>query len=303
MVSTLTSWLEVGFLVGVLYSPVTIGLAWAFRILNYPDLTCEGTFILSGAVSIVVLNSTGSVVVAFCAASLCGILAGVLTGCLHVYLRVSRLLSGIISWAILYSLTIRVLGGTSSLRASSLTLFKAANSGNSALVEVIIAVCAAGVLLTCAIMLGRSRWGRVTRAAGDQSWFTTSLGYSPVATTLGGLAVANAFIGFGGGLICHHRGVCDVSMGTGLLVAGLASMVLGEAVFNARHVWQHMIVVVAGTVLYNLAISAFYFDWGIGLQTVLLPSDVRFVSGLLLLIPAAIVARRSGRYRLFASEW
>jgi putative ABC transport system permease protein len=184
-----------------------------------------------------------------------------------------------------------------------LTLFKAANSGNSALAEVTIAVCATGVLLTLAVMLGRSRWGRVTRAAGDQLWFTTSLGYSPATITLGGLAVANAFIGIGGGLICHHRGVCDVNMGSGLLVAGLASMVLGEAVFNARHVWQHLIVVVAGTVLYNLAISAFYFDWGIGSGNLLLPSDVRLVSGLLLLIPAAIVARRSGRYRLFASEW
>jgi putative tryptophan/tyrosine transport system permease protein len=303
MVSTIISWLEVGILVGLLYSPVTIGLAWAFRMLNYPDLTCEGTFVLSGAVSIVVLNSTGSVVLAYAGAVVCGMLAGILTACLHVYFKVSKLLSGIISWAILYSLTIRLLGGLSSLRATSSTLFKTINSSNYYLTELAISLSATGLIITLAILLGRSRWGRVTRAAGDQMWFTTSLGYSSTLITLSGLAVANTFIGFGGALICHHRGVCDVNMGMGLLVSGLASTVLGEAVFSARSVWQHIVVVIGGTILYNLAISACYFDWGIGLEKLFLPSDVRLVSGLLLLIPSAVVARKVSRYKLFTSEW
>ena len=113
----LLSWLQVGVLVGLLYAPVTLGLIWSFRVMNYPDLTCEGTFMFSAAVSIMVLNWTGSIFLSVMLAVLSGLVAGAVTACLRVYLRVSPLLSGIITWAILYSLTIRVLGGLSNVPA------------------------------------------------------------------------------------------------------------------------------------------------------------------------------------------
>lgn len=303
MAETLLSWLEVGFLVGLLYAPVAIGLAWSFRILNYPDLTCEGTFILSGALSIVVLNNTGSTLLAVLSAIAAGVLSGGLTAVINLHFKVSRLLSGIISWAILYSITIRLLGGMSNIRAQSPTLFNNFNSNNTEHADLLIALVATLLATIVAVLLSISRWGRLVKASGDQPWFVTSLGLSQSTITLAGLALANGFIGYAGAVVCQYRGICDVNMGAGILIAGLAAVILGEAVINARRVSQHIASVVCGAIFYNLAISAFYFDWGIGLESLFLPSDVRFFSGLLLLIPAAIVARRNGRYRLYSSEW
>jgi len=303
MLNTLWSWLEVGLLVGLLYSPVTFGLAWAFRLMNYPDLTCEGTFMVAGAISIAVLNSTGSILLSILVGVCAGAIAGSLTACLQVYLRVSRLLSGIITWALLYSVTIRILGGLSNLAAEGPTAFTAMNPRSSAGIELAIALVASLCLGGTAIAIASTRWGRATRAFGDQPWFSVSLGFSSKTLTFLGLATANAFIAAGGVLLCHFRRVCDVNMSMGVLIAGLASLVIGEAVFDAKRIWQHILAVLAGTIIYNLAISAFYFDWGIGLERIFLPSDVRMVSGLMLLVPAAIVARKRRRYRLFSSEW
>ena len=303
MINTLSSWLEVGLLVGLLYAPVTLGLSWSFRLMNYPDLTCEGTFIFSGALSIAILNSTGNIFLSVLTGIIIGAIAGAVTAIIHVYFRVSRLLSGIVTWAVLYSVTIHLLGGVSNLAAKHPTLFVALNPNNSSRTELFIAVMTILVLGAIYATISQSRWGRVMRAFGDQPWFAISLGFSPNSLTIIGLTISNMFIAAGGVLLCQFRGVSDVNMGVGVLIAGLASLVLGEAIVGSRRVWQHMLTVVAGTILYNLAIGAFYFDWGVGLGKMLLPSDVRMVGGFLLLIPAAIVARRLGRYKLFSSDW
>ena len=301
--STLQSWIEVGVLVGLLYAPVTLGLMWAFRSMNYPDLTCEGSFMISGAVSIAVLNGTGSITLAIITGIGSSAIAGCLTACLHVYLRISRLLSGIITWALLFSVTIRILGGLSNLAAKRPTFFTVLNPDSSARVELGIAFAMVSILSGIVILVANSRLGRVMRAFGDQPRFSVGLGYSSKILTILGLTTANALIGASGVVLCHFRQVCDVNMSMGVLIAGLASLVIGEAVFDSKKIWQYTLTVVAGTIIYNLAISAFYFEWGIGLEKIFIPSDVRMISGLLLLIPAAIIARKRSRYKLFASEW
>lgn len=303
MVDTLIAWLEVGLLVGLLYAPISIGLSWAFRFMNYPDLTCEGSFMISGAICISILNKTGNIFLSV----ICGILAAGIAGCftafLHVYLKVSRLLSGIVAWAILYSLSVRVLSGLSNMSANKPTIFNKFNAQSSSVNELLIAAFIVALTTCIAMFAGASRWGRVTRAFGDQPWFCVGLGLSPKMITIVGLAITNALVGIGGILVCHFRGVFDINMGSGILISGLAALVIGEAVSNSKHVWQHFLAVIIGTIIYNLAIGVFYFDWGIGLEKVFYPSDVRLVSGLMLLVPAVIVARKRNRYKLFASEW
>jgi putative ABC transport system permease protein len=258
---------------------------------------------ISGAVSIAVLNATGNILLAMLSGIIAGAISGCFTACLHVHFRVSRLLSGVITWALLYSITIRTLGGLSNLEAKGPTFFTALNAHSSETVEFVIVSIASLLLVVIAIAAATSHWGRVSRAFGDQPWFAVGLGFSPKTLTILGLALANTFIGVGGVLLCQFREVCDVNMSAGVLVAGLASLVMGEAVFNTRKIWQYIITVSIGSIIYNLAITAFYFDWGIGLEKVLLSSDVRFVSGLMLLIPAVLVAQRRSRYKLFTSEW
>ena len=302
MFDTLIAWVSVGLLVGLLYSPITLGLAWAFKVMNYADLTCEGTFIFSGAVAVVTLNNTSDVLLSLVAGIVCGATGGLITASIHVYLKVSKLLSGIITWVCLYSLSIHVLGGLSNLPANQETLFNNQISQDKWL-ELFVTLSV--VIMVCLVyaIVSMSRWGRVERAYGDQPSFPVSLGYSPERITIFGLMFSNALIAIGGVLLIHFKHVSDVNMGTGVLVSGLASVAIAEALFESRTVWQHMIALVAGSIVYNLAVSAFYFDWGFGLDKYFLPSDVRLITGLLILVPTAIVARKKGRYKLFSSEW
>jgi putative tryptophan/tyrosine transport system permease protein len=299
----LLSWLEVGLLVGLLYSPIALGLSWSFRTLNYPDLSCEGTFVFAGASAVAVLNHTHSVVLSILSALLCGGAAGALTACFNLIFGVSRLLSGIITWGVLYSLAIRIMGGLSNLPTADGTVFSLLGGDESIFRQLVLAAGATAAVYLIIVAISRSRFGRTSRALGDQAWFVVSMGISPRILQTAGLAFSNAIIGLGAALVVHYREVCDINMATGLLVSGLAAMILGEAVVNARTVAGHLASVIVGSIVYNLAISAFYYDWPFSLGQILMPSDVRLVSALLLLISASIVSKFRSQYKLYASEW
>ncbi len=297
------SWLEVGLLVGLLYSPVALGLSWSFRTLNYPDLSCEGTFVFAGASTIAVLNHTHSVTLSVLSAFVCGGVAGVMTAGFHIIFGVSRLLSGVITWGILYSLAIRVMSGLSNLPATDGTIFSILGGNESIFRELVPAASAVGIIYLSIVAISRSQFGRTSRALGDQPWFVVSMGASPGLIQTAGLGFSNSIIGIGAALVVHYRGVSDINMATGLLVSGLAAMILGEAVVNARTVSGHLLSVIVGSIVYNLAISAFYYDWNMTIGQIMLPSDVRLVSAVLLLVSAAVVSKLRSRYKLYASEW
>lgn len=290
-------------LVSLLYVPVTIGLAMAFRLLNYPDLTCEGSFMFGGALSLFALEAGCPPSLSMLCGVAGGFVAGALTAVLHTRLKVSRLLSGIITSAILYSVTIRLLGGRANKRVTKATIFDALDIGNLDLQDLLVAGIVAVVALGFCWALYRSRLGRVLRALGDQAWFCVSLGKDPKLFLVVGLGMANAVIALAGATLVHFKRVCDVNMAFGVLVAALAGLVLGETVYAAKSVWTHSAMCLVGTGIYNVALGAFYFDWGIGIERVVLPSDVRLVTGLLLILPAIILLRVRGRYKLFNSNW
>jgi putative ABC transport system permease protein len=290
-------------LVSLLYAPVTIGLAIAFRTLNFPDLTCEGSFMFGGAISLFALDAGCPASLSICCGLLGGFIAGALTAVLHTHLKVSRLLSGIITSAILYSATIHLLSGQANRRVTRATIFDAPRFDSLDLTNLVVASLVTGLVLTFCWALYRSRLGRILRAIGDQQRFCVSLGRNPKAYLIVGLGVANALIGLAGATLVHFKRVCDVNMGFGVLVAALAGLVLGETVYSARSVWTHSAMCLVGTAIYNVALGAFYFDWGIGIEKFILPSDVRLVTGLLLILPAVILLRVRRRYRLFNSSW
>jgi putative ABC transport system permease protein len=231
-----------------------------------------------------------------------GAMAGAFTGVVHTRFKVTRLLSGIVTTALAYSFAIRMLGGKANLRATSATIFDQLNRGNLAGVDMIIVGGLACAVLGAACGLLASHLGRLLRAMGDTPWFCVSLGKSASANLVVGLAFANCFVGFAGGLVVHYKRVCDVNMSFGVLVSGLAALVVGETIYASRSLWMHLIMCVVGTWVYNLAVGFFYFDWGTGWTKVFLPSDVRLVTGVLL-IGVALVKARSRTYRLFNSEW
>jgi len=295
------SWLYVGLLVGLLYSPITIGLGWSFRYLNYPDLTCEGSFVFAGSASILILNQTNNIALSIAIRVLSGFFAGLFTSVLHLRFNVSKLLSGVITWSVLYSISIHILGGVSNRVAEKKTIFEYVN--DSPALELLITLIFIVLASFFYLLVAYSKWGRLIRSLGDQYNYPTSLGYSPQLLTAIGLGFSNALIGFGASLLVHFRGIIDVNMGSGLLIGGLASLVLGETTFNVSNKWQHMVLLIFGAIMYNLAIGAFYFNWGVNIDDLFLPSDVRMMGGLLILASAWILSKRKGRYKLFASDW
>jgi putative ABC transport system permease protein len=299
MNSTL-AWMESAFVVGILYAPVTLGLAFSFRVLNYPDLTCEGSFLVGSAVSVVLIEAGVRPLAALVLAALAGGIAGAVTGIVHLKGGVTRLLSGFVTTAFAYSITIRLLGGRANLRSLKDTLFDTLNPRNSAWRECAILVIICLGLCVSLSLFYKTRFARVLRALGDTPWFCVSLGKNPNLYLVIGLAIANSLVGFGGGLVSQYKRICDVNMSFGILVSGLAALVLGETLFASRSTTTHVVMCFVGTWVYNLAVGLFYFGQ---LGDKLLPSDVRFVTGILLLIPSLVLSRKLSRYRLFNSEW
>lgn len=295
---------QTSLLVGLLYATFAIGLGISFRVLNYPDLGLEGSSILGGALSAFVLSTCGNPWLALIAGTMGGAIAGLFTGFQHLYFGVSKLLSGIITAAVLYSVNIRFLGGRANLRLSDVgTIFDLLNPSHGRWQEiVIIAVVVYLVFATCSLIFA-TRAGYLMRALGSNESFVVALGRNPKVVTLMGLAVSNAVIGFGGAVLVQHKHLCDVNMSSGLLVSSLAALVLGEAIFVSRKIPRYLCSAIVGTVTYSAAVALVLFSWSSDWDRFVLASDVRLFSGLLLIIPVAIARGRKDGFRLFKSDW
>jgi len=299
------SLIETALLVGLLYSLFTIGLSISFRVINYPDLTLEGSVIFGGALCYNALNIGLDPYSALIVGMVGGALAGLFTAIQHLYFNVSKLLSGIITTAILYSINIRMLGGKSNVRFIDFDgLFKINNPSNNQYIDIAILFIVVLVVLMLLQRLFNTRLGMILRVLGDNKAFVISLGKSPKAVTILGLVLANAIIGLGGAILVQYKNTVDVNMSFGLLISALAAMMLGETIIQARNIWQYFTSNVLGTILYSLAIGIVLYSWGNRWEEIIMASDVRLVTGLLLLIPAIIIKlRKSRKYKIFKSDW
>jgi putative ABC transport system permease protein len=296
--------LTIAILVGLLYSLVTIGLGVSFRVLNYPDLTLEGALVFGATASLLVLQATGSSSLSIFSGMAAGGVAGALTATIHLVFRVSKLLSGIVTAAVLYSVNIRLLGNLSVVRHTrGATLFTrdefTAQDQPSSILLLLGIVSAVVVLLA---VLFRSRAGLLLRGLGEDERFVAAQGHSPKLYLTAGLMLANALIGLCGSLLFHFHRVVDVNMVAGTLVAALAAMMIGETACPARAVWHHISGCVVGTIVYQAFVTLVLFGLGGTLENLVIASDVRLLTGLCLIIPSLVVLRRRS-HRLFASNW
>ena len=302
--SGIVTLLETALLVGLLYSLSTVGLSLSFRILNYPDLTLEGSVIFGGALAFRALKAGLDPWTSLLVGAFAGALAGGFTAVQYLYLRVSKLLSGIITTAVLYSINLRLLGGRANARFESTpSLFDVLNPDGSRRVSILILSAFVLLVIALSTLLFRTKLGMLIRTLGDNEMFVVSLGQNPRALTLTGLVFSNAIIGLGGAVLVQFKNTVDVNMSVGLLIGALAAMVLGEALVAAKSLWEYMLSSVLGTVAYNLAIALVLFSWSSRWDSLVMSSDVRLLTGLLLIVPTALGVRRRGKFRLFRSEW
>ena len=244
---------------GLIYGLLAIGIYIVFRIMNIPDLTAEGSFTLGLTVS-AVLSIAGHPVIGILLGMAAGALAGVVTGFLQTKLMIHPVLSGILTMSGLYSINIMIMGESSNLSLIKAdTIFRIAYKMFPGLsrdaVKIIIPAVFAVVFSLILILFFRTRLGLCIRATGDNEDMVRASSINADMTKVLALAIANACIAAAGGLLAQYQGYADINSGVGILVVGLASVIIGEVFGGRRNITAGIICSVFGAVIYRFIIA------------------------------------------------
>ncbi len=275
---------------GLAYALVALGIAFTFRVLSFPDLTVDGSFPLGAAVSARLIVEGVDPALAALAAPVAGFVAGCLTGLLNTRLKINSLLAGILVMTILYSVNLRVMGRANIQLLDRPTIFSFMETMDvNRYVPVILfflAVAVAVKLLTDVFL--HTEYGLALRATGDNEQMIRSLGLNTDTATVLGLGISNAMVALSGALVAQDQGFSDVGMGIGMIVAGLASIIIGEAMIKPRTVFRLTLAAVVGSVIYRLIIS-------LGLRLGLAPTDLKMATGIMVILALGIPSIRGVR--------
>ena len=248
---------------GFLYGLLALGIYISLRILDIPDLTTEGSFGFGSAVAAVVA-AQGFSLLSFIAAFAAGVLAGVITGLLQTKLRVHPVLAGIITMSGLYSVNLMV-RGSSNLNFNDNSVFtKIFNllgiaGADKKVAGLIIGAAVCVIITILVIIFFRTHLGLCIRATGDNQDMVKASSINVDFSLIFGLALANGLIALSGALISHYLGLSDQSFSNGMLIYGLAAVIIGEAIFGKRNVALGLISAVVGSLIYKI-IVAFVID-------------------------------------------
>ncbi len=274
--------------IGLIFALVALGVLISFRILNFPDLTADGSFPLGGAVAAIMIAGGQSPWLACAAAMLAGAAAGWVTAWLNVRLNILQLLASILVMIALYSINLRVMGAPNVALIGSPTVFSpliGEVSERAMWVQpgVLAAIVVAAKLLLDAYFASQS--GLAMRATGANPRMARAQGISTNRAILTGMALSNALIALGGALYVQTQGGADISMGVGTIVVGLAAVIIGETLIPSRSLWVITLATVLGAILYRLFIALALSADFIGLQAQDLNLVTALLVGLALVLP------------------
>lgn len=243
---------------GLLYAVMALGIYITFRILDLPDLTVDGSFVLGMAIT-AVITVKGHPILALFIAMLIGAIAGTTTGLLQTKMGIHPILSGILVMTALYSINLFIMGGKSNISlVGNDTIFmklgKLVNLDDD-FVKIILGIVICTLLIIVLTLIFKTRLGLAIRATGDNEDMVRSSSINADFTKCIGLAMGNSLVALSGGLICQYNMFSDVTAGTGMVVIGLASVIIGEAFFGKRSVTIGFISTIVGSILYWLIIA------------------------------------------------
>lgn len=264
---------------GLLYGVVALGVYLTFRVLNFPDLTVDGSLTTGAATAATALMSGWPPLMATAAGFVTGFIAGMITGLLHTKGKIDGLLAGILTMIALWSVNLRIMGGANVplLRTDNLfTPLRDTGLLGTWAGPAILAV-AVGILGLIVIWFLNTDIGLSLRSTGDNGPMVQSFGVSTDFTKILTISLSNGFVGLAGALIAQYQGFADISMGIGLIVIGLASVILGQAIFGQRRVWLAVLAVIVGAIAYRLIIFA-------ALRVGLDPNDMKAISAILVVV-------------------
>ena len=243
---------------GLIYAIMALGVYITYRILDFPDLSVDGTFPLGAAITASLiaggLHPAAALPISF--------LAGCVTGLIHVKCRVRDLFSGIIVMTALYSINLRIAGMKANLPILSKdTIFDNEffrENLPAGLRPYTVVIVTAVIAIACKLLLDwylNTKSGYLLRAAGDNDALVTALAKDKGTVKIIGLAIANGLAALSGGILCQKQGFFEISIGTGTMVLGLASVILGTQLFKSFGKLKATTAVIAGTILYKACIA------------------------------------------------
>ncbi len=307
--SLLIGALTIGFILALL----ALGVYISFRIFDFADITAEGSITLGASVSAILFVRGLNPALATVAAPIAGALAGALTGILATRFHINRLLSGILTMTALYSVNLRIMGRSNIPLMSERTLISAAGAWGEALVgrpmirvagwevasrdAALLLFVPAIIVIVCLLLYAffRTDLGTSMRATGDNAQMIRALGVDDRYVVILGLALSNALIALAGSLLAQYQGFADVQMGIGMVVWGLASVIIGEALVGTRQLGFALVGAVMGSVLFRLLV-AIALRWGLN------PNDLKLITAgfvfLALILPRLLDAVHARQRRL-----
>jgi putative tryptophan/tyrosine transport system permease protein len=273
--------------IGLIFSLVALGVLISFRILNFPDLTVDGSFPLGGAVAATLIAAGQDPFVATAVAIAAGALAGFITGWLNVRLKIMDLLASILMMIALYSVNLRIMGRPNVPLITEPTLFTILQPEwlpdyvlRPLVLLVVVVVTKVGL-----DWFFSSQLGLAMRATGANPRMARSQGIPTGRATLAGMALSNALVALAGALFAQTQGGSDISMGIGTIVIGLAAVIIGETILPARSLIVTTLACILGAVLYRFFIALALNSDFIGLKAQDLNLVTAVLVGLALLVP------------------
>lgn len=298
--------------IGLVLALLALGIFISFRIFDFPDITAEGSFTFGASLTAALIVAGSNPVVATVVAFLGGVLAGAATGLIHTRFKINPLLSGILVMTALYSVNLHVMGKSNVPLLSQNTIFtwfdhfSASISGKDGVVNLLgwivpdkdlwtLFFCLLIIVAFSLILLWffRTNIGTAMRATGDNDQMIRALGVNTKGMIIFGVALSNGFIALSGSMLAQFQGFADVQMGIGMMVWGLASVIIGEAIINEKSLGLVIAGAVIGAVLFRLLV-AIALRWGMN------PNDLKLITAafvfLALVIPG--IMKRTKKVKL-----
>ncbi|AET65878.1 ABC-type uncharacterized transport system, permease component [Desulfosporosinus orientis DSM 765] len=242
---------------GLMYAIMVLGVYLTFRILDYADLSVDGSFTLGAATTTSLIVGGTDPWLATGLAFIAGTLAGLFTGILHTKFKITPLLSGILTMTALYSVNLRVMGRANISLLGSETIFSKfsrlpfMNQYGALVLSLITVVCLGGIIY----FFLQTELGLALRATGDNELMIRSLGVNTDLMKILGLSISNGLVAFAGSYVAQKLQFADASMGIGMIIAGLASVIIGEVLIGTSSIGRTIVAVICGGIIYRVIIA------------------------------------------------
>jgi len=270
------------FVDGLIFSIMVMGVLISYRILDFPDLTCDGSFATGAAVATMAIVNGWGIPTALLLSFLAGAVAGMVTATIHNRLKVPGLLAGILTMTMLYSVL-----RTTTLYTEFPKVFSILGQTGAVLVGTLIIVLVVKELMD---VFFRTDLGISIGALGSNEQMIISMGIDPRRLKVIGMGISNAFIALSGGLLAQYQGFADANLGQGMVVQGLAAIMIGEFLFDSNKISFITLRVILGAIIYKaLMFLGRYYGYYIKLT----PSDLKLLTGILVIVSLLIAQTRS----------